>query len=328
MQEAVSVSRGLEVPKQPKVSIIIPAYNTAPFIAETLDSVLAQTYPNFEAIVINDGSPDTDELERVIAPYRERIVYIKQSNKRAAGARNTGIRHAGGEYLAFLDSDDCLMPEALAVQLRKFEDDPSLDMVYADAMLFDDPVGLGKTCMELCPSTGPVTFESLVNEETQVCIVGTVIRKAMVLKVGPFDESLRRCDDYDMWLRVAYAGGKISYHRAVLGKARPGRPSSLGASELGMLEASMEILSGLDRKFQLSGEQRALIQRRIAFHQAHHDRVMAKQYLARREYESAVASLVKANSFFHSLKFRLALVALRTSPGLVRMLVIGRSSPA
>jgi glycosyltransferase involved in cell wall biosynthesis len=326
MQEAVSVSRGLNVPEQPKVSVIMPAYNTAQFIAETLDSVLGQTYSSFEAIVINDGSPDTEQLERVLAPYRDRIVYIKQKNKRAAGARNTGICHARGEYLAFLDSDDCLMPEALAVQIRKFEDDPSLDMIYADAEIFDGERVMDKTGMELCPSNGPVTFESLVNEETQVCIVGVVIRKAMVLKVGPFDESLRRCDDYDMWLRVAYAGGNISYHRAVLGKSRVGRPGSLGASELGMWEASIEILSGLERTLPLSSEQRALIERRLCFHQAHRDRVMAKLYLARREYKSAVASLAKANSFFHSTKLSLILLALRTSPGLVRMLDAARSS--
>jgi glycosyltransferase involved in cell wall biosynthesis len=320
MQEAVSVARGLSVPQRPKVSVIIPAYNTAQFIAEALDSVLGQTYADFEAIVINDGSPDTEQMERVLAAYHDRIVYIKQKNKRAAGARNTGICHSRGEYLAFLDSDDCLMPEALAVQMQKFEDDPSLDMIYADARFFDGLGGFGKTSMHEWPSIGPVTFESLVNEQTQVCIVGVVIRKAMVLKVGPFDESLPRWDDYDMWLRVACAGGKISYHRAVLGKARMGRPGSLGATEL----AAMETLSALERKLHLSSEQRALIQRRISFHQAHHSRVMAKRYLARGEYENAVASLAKANAFFQSFKLSLALWALRTSPRLLRILVTDR----
>jgi len=322
MQEAVSVSRGLNVPKEPKVSIIIPAYNTAQFIAEALNSVLAQTYSNFEAIVINDGSPDTEQLERAITAYRDRIVYIKQTNRRAAGARNTGICQSRGEYLSFLDSDDCLMPEALALQMQKFEDDPSLDLVYADAAKFDDSEGFGgKTFMQECPSIGAATFERLVDEEVQVCIVGVVVRKAMVLKVGLFDESLRRCDDYDMWLRVAHAGGKIAYHRAILGKGRAGRPGSLGASDLGMLEAAIEILSNLDRKLHLSSGQSAMIRRRVAFHQAHHDRVMGKQHLARGDYQSAVVSLTRANSFFHSSKLSAVLLGLRTAPRLVRMLV-------
>jgi glycosyltransferase involved in cell wall biosynthesis len=321
MQEVLEVSRGFNVQKQPKVSVIIPAYNTAQYIAEALDSVLGQTYSNLEAIVINDGSPDTEQLERIIAAYRDRIVYVTQPNRRAAGARNTGIRESRGEYLAFLDSDDCLMPEALALQMRKFENDPSLDLVYADAGKFDDPQGSGKTFMQECPSVGAVTFESLVTEETQVCIIGIVVRKAMLAKTGLFDESLRRCDDYDMWLRVAHAGGKIAYHRAILGKGRAGRPGSLGASDLGMLEAAIEILSNLEGKLNLSSDQKALIQRRVAFHQAHHDRVTAKQHLARGDYDSAVMSLTKANSFFHSSKLSLALLGLRTAPGIVRMFV-------
>ena len=111
----------------------MPAYNTAALIGEALDSVLAQTYTNFETIVINDGSPDTAQLEEALRPYRSRIVYIVQENRRAAGARNTGIKNARGKYLAFLDSDDCWLPENLATQMKFFEQDPSLDMVYADA---------------------------------------------------------------------------------------------------------------------------------------------------------------------------------------------------
>jgi glycosyltransferase involved in cell wall biosynthesis len=319
MQEAVSVQRGINAPEHPNVSVIIPAYDTAQFIAQALDSVLGQTYPNFEAIVINDGSPDTEEMERVISAYRDRIVYIRQTNRRAAGARNSGIRHSRGEYLAFLDSDDCLMPGALAVQIQRFEDDPSLDLVYGDAGAFDDSKGVGRTYMQVCPSVGPVTFASLVEEQTQVCIVGIMVRKAMVLRVGLFDESLRRCDDYDMWLRVAHAGGKIAYHRAMLGKSRSGRTGSLGASEVGMLEAAIEILTGLEGKLHLSSEHRALIERRVAFHRAHRDRVMAKQYLAQGDYDSAVACLTKANSFFHSFKLSLALLGLRAAPRVVRM---------
>src|SRR5256885_9398759 len=81
----------------PKVSVIMPSYNTATFISESLESVFAQDYKDFEVIVINDGSPDTPELERVLEPYRDRIVYLKQENRRACGARNNGINQARGE---------------------------------------------------------------------------------------------------------------------------------------------------------------------------------------------------------------------------------------
>src|ERR1017187_9565262 len=119
----------------PKVSVIIPSYKTADLIAACLDSVFAQTYSDFEAIVVNDGSPDTVELEKVLQPYLGRIVYIKQENKRAAGARNNAIRQARGEFVAFLDSDDTWFPNHLAAQMQLVADDPSLDLVYANALL-------------------------------------------------------------------------------------------------------------------------------------------------------------------------------------------------
>ena len=98
----------------PLVSVIIPAYMAAAYIHETLESVFRQTYRNFEVILINDGSPDTEDFERAIAPYRDRIIYIRQENGGPSAARNTGIRRARGEYLAFLDSDDVWYPTCLA----------------------------------------------------------------------------------------------------------------------------------------------------------------------------------------------------------------------
>src|SRR2546422_4249577 len=100
----------------PLVSVIVPAYRAAPYIAETLDSILAQTFSGYEIIVVNDGSPDTEELERALAPYYDRINYIVQENRGQAGARNTGIRHSRGVFVAFLDQDDQWEPEFLSVQ--------------------------------------------------------------------------------------------------------------------------------------------------------------------------------------------------------------------
>ena len=137
----------------PKVSVIIPSYKTADLIAACLDSVFAQTYSDFEAIVVNDGSPDTPELEKVLQPYMDRIVYIKQENKRAAGARNNAIRQARGEFVAFLDSDDTWFPNHLASQMQLFAEDSSLDLVYCDGILVRD-AGQEYEFMKQCPSTG------------------------------------------------------------------------------------------------------------------------------------------------------------------------------
>src|ERR1700690_852759 len=191
----------------PRVSVIIPCYNTAQLVAQCLDSVFAQTFRDFEAIVVNDGSPDTSELETVLEPYLSRIVYIKQSSKGRAGARNTGIANTHGEFVAFLESADSWMPPHLEIQIQQFENDPSLDLAYANAMLTGDP-RRQVDYQTRCPSNGPATFETLAVERCQIPTSTVVARKAAIVKAGGFDESLPRCDDFDMWLRTAFHNAK------------------------------------------------------------------------------------------------------------------------
>ena len=95
----VQVSKGRDVVPRPKVSVIMPAYNVAVYIAEALDSVFAQTVRDFEVVVVNDGSPDTTELEKVLEPFRDRIVYAKQPNAGVAAARNTAVRLANSPLI-------------------------------------------------------------------------------------------------------------------------------------------------------------------------------------------------------------------------------------
>jgi glycosyltransferase involved in cell wall biosynthesis len=113
----------------PTVSVIVPSFNTAQYIVECLGSVFAQTYQDFEVIVVNDGSPDTPALERALEPFRERIVYLTQKNMGLAAARNTAIRAARGRYIALLDSDDAWLPEYLEQQVAVLEQDASVDAV-------------------------------------------------------------------------------------------------------------------------------------------------------------------------------------------------------
>src|SRR5438552_9364698 len=122
----------------PTVSVIIPVYNTALYVKETLESVFGQTYTDYEVIVVNDGSPDTAELEKVLAPYRDRIVYLEQDNEGVASARNTAILAAQGRYVALLDSDDLWLPDYLRVQIGILERDPTIDALYPNAMIYGD----------------------------------------------------------------------------------------------------------------------------------------------------------------------------------------------
>src|SRR5215469_8009579 len=116
----------------PLISVIVPAFNSSSYIREALASVFAQTFKNFEVIVINGGSPDTAQLEIALQPYTDSILYIKQENRGVAADRNAGIRAARGEYLAFLDGDDVWKPDYLTTQMKFFETHPWVDMVYCD----------------------------------------------------------------------------------------------------------------------------------------------------------------------------------------------------
>src|SRR5687768_16945399 len=104
--QRVRVRAGSDMSSAPAVSVIIPAYNTAKYIGATIASIVAQTYTNYEIIVVNDGSPDTPAIEAALAPFRDRIIYLVQENRGIAVARNRAIRIARGRYVALLDSDD------------------------------------------------------------------------------------------------------------------------------------------------------------------------------------------------------------------------------
>jgi glycosyltransferase involved in cell wall biosynthesis len=115
----------------PKISVIIPTYNSANYLPEAIESVLAQTYKNFEIVVIDDGS--TDNTKEVVVPYLDQIVFLETENGDPAKARNHGIRKSSGEYVAFLDADDIWCPDKLERQLAYFSKNPHYHLVFSDA---------------------------------------------------------------------------------------------------------------------------------------------------------------------------------------------------
>jgi glycosyltransferase involved in cell wall biosynthesis len=302
----------------PLVSVIIPAYNTAPFIAETLDSVFEQSFRNFEVIVINDGSPDSAELEQVLVRYRKRIRYFEQANRGVAGAKNTGIRDARGRYLAFLDSDDCWLPDYLLSQMKMFENCLSTDVVYCDAYHFGRPDLVGKTYMQTCPSNGPATLGTLIAGDCQVIASCTVALKQAVVDAGLFDETLDRCEDYDLWLRILYRGGQMSYHRKVLGKYRT-RTDSLTRDSMKMSEALIAVYEKASRTMDLSWETRATLENRIREAQAHFDLEAGRNFLDAGDFKRARDALTKANSFFQRRKLKMTILGLQVAPHWTRL---------
>jgi len=298
---------------KPQVSVIMPSYNTAHLIAGSLDSVLQQTFSDYEIIVVNDGSPDTEELERVLVPYMSRIVYIKQENKRASGARNTAIGKARGEFLAFLDSDDVWLPDHLISQMQLFEEDPALDLVYCNSLSVGDPTRPHEF-MSRCPSHGAATFLALVVERCQIPISTVVARKSAIVRAGLFDESLARCDDYDMWLRAAFHGAKIGYTRKVQARLNGGRPGSLSISRARMAEAYWKILEKADQNLPLTHGDHAVVQKRANEIHALYLVEEGKLHLRQGRVDQAKKLLSEANSYFRRSKISLLLFALSVAP--------------
>lgn len=305
--------------QQPIVSVVIPAYKAAQYIGAALDSVFAQTFTDFEVIVVNDGSPDTDELERVLAPYRNGIVYIKQDNLGPSGARNAAIFSAQGEYIAMLDSDDVWMPEYLTEQVKVLQNNPQLDLNYFDALLFGNSALAGRTFMETAPSKGPVTFESLLRYECSIITSCTIARRQALIDAGLFDENFIRCEDFDLWLRLAHRGGRLSYQTQVLAHHRV-HGESLAADPVKMVESQIEVLKKVERILPLSSTQKRLIETQLINCEAQINLERGKRHFMAGQYESAAAALKQANGFYRSSKLRAVVFALRVAPRLLHLL--------
>jgi glycosyltransferase involved in cell wall biosynthesis len=299
----------------PLVSIIVPAYNVAQFIKDAIESALNQTYTSYEVIVVNDGSPDTDELERVLEPYMTRIVYLKQENRGLSGARNTAIRASRGSFIALLDADDMWLPNYLEVQVERMQSDPTIDVLYPNAMIFGDALEAGREFMEVCPSQGEVTIERLLRQECNVMIC-SMMRREAVLRAGLFDESLRSVEDFDLWLRIIKQGGRIAYHREVLARYRR-RQGSLSSDPIWMCKHILKVLDKTKETLPLTASERATLDEEYERFRATLRLHEGKRAFFQGDAEEAIKGLTEANRFFRDRKISMTLRLLRRAPRLL-----------
>jgi len=313
---------------QPLVSVVVPAYNSAAFIAETLDSVLAQTYASFEVVVVNDGSPDTAEFERVLAPYLARhpgrVRYFRQENRGAGAARNLGLREARGEFVAFLDADDLWLPAYLEEQVR-FVRAGGYDLAYTDALLFGDSPQAGMTYMETAPSDGPVTFLSLIRGECNVITSGVLARRGAVVEAGLFDESLRNSQDFELWARLAWRGARLGYQRKVLVRYRC-HEGSLSGDAQNRLARELKVMRHIRDAYQLGGDEREEVERVLVRQQAAIDLERGKSLIGEGRISEASEVIAAARRVLGGWKLAAALLLLKVSPRLFVKLAGGRLS--
>jgi len=183
----------------PLISVVIPAYNAAGYIEEAINSVLNQTFQNFEIIVVDDGSQDLTK-EKVLNYSDPRIKYIYKENGGPSTARNTGIKAARGNYIAFLDYDDIWIPQKLEKQLARFSLEPELGLVYSWVQSIN-PDGSDRFVAK--PENEGWVYNDLFLGNFQHNGSVQLIKKECFEKTGYFDESLLNVQDWDMWLRLA-----------------------------------------------------------------------------------------------------------------------------
>lgn len=301
----------------PLVSVIVPAYKVARFIRETLDSVLAQTFGKYEIIVINDGSPDTEELEKQLGAYAHLITYLKQSNLGAGAARNAGLRVARGEFVAFLDGDDLWFPGFLSEQLALINSGSGSDLVYADAQNLHGSSLKRLTNMDVNPSSGPVTAESLISGRCSVITSSVVARRRCILEAGLFDENFPNSQDFDLWLRLAKQGARLKYQKKVLVRRRI-YEGSLASNPINSFAGEISVLEKTGKRPDLTTEERAAILRTLELRRATVEVLRGKERLSAGEFDSALVAFRVANKHYQSWKLRLVMFCLRVAPRLLQ----------
>ena len=191
------------------VSIIIPAYNCASYLTETVNSVQQQTYPHFEIIIVNDGSTDaTLSVAQQLAQNDARIKVLSQSNSKQGKTRNKGVAAASGKYIAFLDGDDIWLPNKIELQIAALEEQ-GVDLVFSDGFIcLNNDLNLREHTFQITQKIFDRNDLELFYRQNQVPTSTVLCTKAAFDKAGGFDEELevQNCEDYLLWVRMLDKG--------------------------------------------------------------------------------------------------------------------------
>ena len=229
---------------KPRVSIITPTYNREGFIGEAVESVLSQTFADFELLIVDDGS--TDSTEERLTPYREdpRVKYFQQENQGQSIARNLALQHAQGEFICFLDSDNAWVPDKLEKQLAVFERTPEVEVVYGDIITIDES-GNELSRDNMARHSGFVAFQML--KDNFVSMNTAMARRRCFDELGGMGGKRRVADDYDLWLRFSaryrfrYIPEYFAYYR-VMG-------DQISSDKSGRFESNEAIIHDFRRQF-------------------------------------------------------------------------------
>ena len=230
---------------QPKVSVIIPLYNQKQFVGDAINSILNQTYPNIEIIVVNDGS--TDNPFSVLEKYKGSITIINQKNKGLAGARNAGIKYSSGEYIQFLDADDFLNKDKIKLQLE-FSKIQEAMLSYCEIAQYDNDSN-----HSYLRYIGEVEdmFSCLYNfwQPYPLPVHSLLVKREIFEKFGLFDEELKACEDRYFLSRIAAAGIKFNYF-PFIGGFRRIHQCNMNKDRLHIIENTIKYYKKINRELE------------------------------------------------------------------------------
>jgi len=299
----------------PAVSVVVPAYRVSEYLGEALDSVFRQTYTDFEVFVIDQ---DRDEsMDRALARFEGRIMRLSLSPPSLGAARNLAIRQARGGIVAQLDGDDAWEPDALERLVGMLDADPSLDLVFPNAVFFGDPALDGVLVQALYPAYRPVVFEDVATRRSQV-FGAAVYRREAAVRVGCFDESLTFGEDLDLWLRMLRAGSRFDFTERPLYRYRQ-RPGALSSRfEMPHLKALIRIYDKLLADPNLTSSQRGSLEKGKMGATAYYWLENAKRRLAEGDRHAAREAFDSFNCLPLRTKLRVVVAALRSATVFVR----------
>jgi len=254
--------------KEPQVSIIMPVYNGEKYIVEAIESILNQSYKNYEIIIVNDGSTDNTFDKTRLYLQRSNIKYVEQDNRGLPAALNTGIRASSGEYIAFLDCDDLWMPYKLDMQMVFMKEHPDVGLAHGNISYIDQhgtpftPDSPYQT--DISGNCFPELFMG-----NRIAVLTVLIKKECVANVGFFDEDFKYADDYDMWLRISrhYPLGHIDKCLAAYRKHPGGISSDIITHNADVLRVLEKTLKQYPDTWRIVGKDK--VKERL-FHLANH----------------------------------------------------------
>jgi glycosyltransferase involved in cell wall biosynthesis len=297
------------------VSVLIPAYNAQPYIGDTLESVLDQSFRSFEIIVVDDGS--TDGTRAIAENYRGRgVVILSQSNAGPAAARNRALSHARGKFIALLDSDDIWERDFLQTMVQFLDRHPDVSIAFCDSRFFGETRFAGKTFQEVYPPCPPITLAKVAGCVSHVCL-DAILRREVFDRVGAFDEALRAAEDFDLWLRALHAGCRIEPVPRVLVRYRRHAASVSAQGTLADL-AALQVLGKWRGRAALDAEEHDAVERTWRQTRFKLDVKHAVDHIHNGEFSLARAALQRACAYRPKWRYRAARLALAIAPEILR----------